>query len=75
MARILVVSNHEIHKHISPADCVPPVEKAFQSMSSGQAELPATYHDVSDWGIQDAVVAEVIYDIAEREGLGTAVEL
>lgn len=34
-----------------------------------------TLFDGTGMGIQDAVVAKVIYDIAEREGLGTAVEL
>ena len=51
MARILVVRNDEIDAHVSPADCVPLVEAAFQSMTEGKAELPAKYHDIGDWGL------------------------
>lgn len=51
MSRILVVRNDEIEAHVSPADCIPLVEAALQSMSEGKAEMPKKYHDIGDWGL------------------------
>lgn len=45
------------------------------SVEGRTSEEEITLFDATGMGIQDAVVAKVIYDIAEREGLGTAVEL
>jgi alanine dehydrogenase len=51
VSRILVVRNDEIEEHVSPADCIPLVEGALQSMSEGKAELPQKYHDIGDWAM------------------------
>lgn len=61
---------------VTAADIVGEIGQVIAGEVAGRTSPDEiTLFDATGMGIQDAAVAKAIYDIAEREGLGTAVEL
>jgi alanine dehydrogenase len=61
---------------IGPGDLAGEIGQVISGQVAGRTDPEQiTLFDATGMGIQDAVVAKVIYDIATQKGLGTAVEL